>query len=1059
MAQDAILRISIISKGIAQAQIALERLQKSATRTKLAAKNMGTAFKKDAAAGFGKIESAAGKFTTFLSGGGTSAVSKYIGKMSNLFKTLGSVKALMIAMIAIQLVKFFNKAAKAAAEFNEQIANIGSLIPEQITKLRTYEEQISNIAIAYGRTQNDIAEATYQTISAFGDLANTTDIVVQATEAAVAGLSSTKDAVNLLATVSKGYNDTTTETIEHISDLAFTTVRLGQTTFPELANSMGRVVPLANSLGVSMEELFTVGATLTGVTGDTAEVMTQFRSILTAMVKPTTELSKLYEEIGVGSGQEFIAQAGGAFEALQLIKQAAEASGQELAAYLPRVEGLTGALALTGAQAETFEAKFQEMNDTLGATDEALRAQTQGVNRYGFIWKQFTSQIEALKISIGKVVLPFKALIAEGLTPSVLIFKSLFNAIAAFVQLGETITRPFRKLASLNLAAIVKGVETVLNGIAKAFLFVSDIIDEIYYQVNTTVKGAIDSIRETIREFIDSLGITDSAFIRFIQNLEASEIGAAIFNTALKIILSGIDLFITALQEAIFVGQLFIQHIVNIGKILIDVFTGNFENLKESVSETFEDMAESFTKMKGTILIGFSSISSRWEDELDTMEQDTLESTQRMHAYVGNIWTAPEISEDTLSPFRRIEEDLKSQLTLIERNKQLMNGLGMEYDSTAESSEAYNKALEALLADEEIFAVNIQEFIQEWGHLNHVVGETAETFSDLESEFLKQISDIDTLASVYEQLGIEFDANAEKADAFNDILQKMIENENISTEQVLAFADAWGYLGQTIEEINFENTLASMNDFYDVLNEKIFQGLRNVLDITPELAVAITQLGTALTEIAISGAVDGFSALGEAFADGKITADEFKDAIVAQLQTILDALPLLFLQAGLQMLASGDRAGWGLIAASASSAFVSGFTKGATENNAQGNVYENMTPFKEGGAFTNSIVNTPTNFRFAKGTGLMGEAGAEAIVPLTRTQSGDLGVKSVGGGTVVNVNVVNQSSSNVEVTEQDTFSGKDIEVLVKNTVRTGINDGSFDKPLTNRLDTQVRGTA
>lgn len=48
--------------------------------------------------------------------------------------------------------------------------------------------------------------------------------------------------------------------------------------------------------------------------------------------------------------------------------------------------------------------------------------------------------------------------------------------------------------------------------------------------------------------------------------------------------------------------------------------------------------------------------------------------------------------------------------------------------------------------------------------------------------------------------------------------------------------------------------------------------------------------------------------------------------------------------------------------------------------------------FAKGGAFTNSIVDTPTQFRFADGIGLMGEAGPEAIMPLSRGRNGRLGV-------------------------------------------------------------------
>ena len=55
--------------------------------------------------------------------------------------------------------------------------------------------------------------------------------------------------------------------------------------------------------------------------------------------------------------------------------------------------------------------------------------------------------------------------------------------------------------------------------------------------------------------------------------------------------------------------------------------------------------------------------------------------------------------------------------------------------------------------------------------------------------------------------------------------------------------------------------------------------------------------------------------------------------------------------------------------------------------------------FADGAAFTNSIVSKPTAFGMANGkTGIMGEAGEEAIMPLTRTSNGKLGVMAVGGG-------------------------------------------------------------
>ena len=67
---------------------------------------------------------------------------------------------------------------------------------------------------------------------------------------------------------------------------------------------------------------------------------------------------------------------------------------------------------------------------------------------------------------------------------------------------------------------------------------------------------------------------------------------------------------------------------------------------------------------------------------------------------------------------------------------------------------------------------------------------------------------------------------------------------------------------------------------------------------------------------------------------------------------------------------------------------------------AKGGAWESgVQMFADGGAFTNTIVSKPTAFGMANGkTGVMGEAGEEAIMPLTRTANGKLGVMAVGGG-------------------------------------------------------------
>jgi len=99
------------------------------------------------------------------------------------------------------------------------------------------------------------------------------------------------------------------------------------------------------------------------------------------------------------------------------------------------------------------------------------------------------------------------------------------------------------------------------------------------------------------------------------------------------------------------------------------------------------------------------------------------------------------------------------------------------------------------------------------------------------------------------------------------------------------------------------------------------------------------------------------------------------------------------------------------------------------KTNAVGNVYaqNGIQKFAMGG-----VVNRPTIFPFANGTGLMGEAGPEAIMPLQRAANGKLGVIASGGGTT-NV-VVNVDAGGTSV-EGDQAQAKQLGVVVSAAVQ------------------------
>ena len=182
---------------------------------------------------------------------------------------------------------------------------------------------------------------------------------------------------------------------------------------------------------------------------------------------------------------------------------------------------------------------------------------------------------------------------------------------------------------------------------------------------------------------------------------------------------------------------------------------------------------------------------------------------------------------------------------------------------------------------------------------------------------------------------------------------------------------------------------------------------------------------------------------------GKLSFADFAKSILADMARIAtrqasSALLSSLFGAGLSYF-SGGGGGNGLAAGSAGAnssnlgASVDGYSSTYFPQAKGGAWSGGVQLFADGGVFTNSIVSKPTAFGMANGkTGVMGEAGEEAIMPLTRTSSGKLGVMAMGGagagGTQINVEVhidgEGNASSTADTPGYDLF-GKELAAFVE----------------------------
>ncbi|HBI7978309.1 TPA: phage tail tape measure protein [Escherichia coli] len=250
-------------------------------------------------------------------------------------------------------------------------------------------------------------------------------------------------------------------------------------------------------------------------------------------------------------------------------------------------------------------------------------------------------------------------------------------------------------------------------------------------------------------------------------------------------------------------------------------------------------------------------------------------------------------------------------------------------------------------------------------------------------------------------------------------------NELLRQYQTGEIEEALWKQEKTLNEKYLEERLNDQQDYYakaDALrsnwNAGLKEGLTNWADSATDYASQAAD--------AVVSTMDGLvSNISEALAGNVVDWRNWGSSILQEVSKILMNAAIVN---GLKSL-SGTMSGAGGWIGS-----VGDWLSGAVAN-AKGGVYTSANL----SAYSNTIVDTPTYFAFAKGAGLMGEAGPEAIMPLTRAADGSLGVRVIGnvnggGGfvysPVYHINIQNKGSNG----EIDTQSARGLVDLIDSRV-------------------------
>lgn len=338
------------------------------------------------------------------------SVEKSINTVQKKFGGLKSVTAaagVALTAAAGSAVAFGTSAVKAASGFETSMAQVATLLDGTQEEVTARNKQLGDEAIKIssklGLPYEELTGTIYNVVSAFGDLGDETSAIAElAAKGAKAGGASATESFNLLSAVTKAYGDTSLAAQQKVSDLAFMTVKLGQTSYPELATSIQQVASLSQTMGVSQEELFGVFATLTGVTGNASVVATQYKAALSNLMVPGTAMKEVIEQLGYSSGKAMVEELG-LQKTLETLKIAVGDDTLAFGNLFTSVEAKNAVLAMVGAQAENLAMKTGKMSDAAGITEEAYSRATDTLQAKMDIIKQ---SMNGFKIGVGQSILP-----------------------------------------------------------------------------------------------------------------------------------------------------------------------------------------------------------------------------------------------------------------------------------------------------------------------------------------------------------------------------------------------------------------------------------------------------------------------------------------------------------------------------------------------------------------------------------------------------------------------------------------------------------------------------
>lgn len=306
-------------------------------------------------------------------------------------------------------------AVKAASEFEDQMANVATLVDTSKESIKDMGKQVLEVFTKAPVKLDDLTEALYKIRSAGIPAAQAMDVLSKSAILGVAGRGSTLQAGDAITSAINVFKDEGLST-NKIASMLFETVKQGKTTIEGMSESFGATANIVHNGGVKLNDFLSATAAMTVMGEPASQAMNQIRASVFGLEKPTTRMKFLFKSLGVHDVKDLIGKFGNLGNAMGAIEDRGKKLGVNMGQAWGKVGAYAAVIALTGNSKGAYNTNLLAMNNS---DADLAKAYADKLSTMKAQSQLLQNELQYFGIKVGTALLPVLVKLAKMIAPVV----------------------------------------------------------------------------------------------------------------------------------------------------------------------------------------------------------------------------------------------------------------------------------------------------------------------------------------------------------------------------------------------------------------------------------------------------------------------------------------------------------------------------------------------------------------------------------------------------------------------------------------------------------------